>query len=104
MGPPAPSPPSECVPLEPKRGVEGWGEPIRMVGEKTWHPVYSVCKVIAQHSFQEQGYTALCVSQWKVCIPVENVYPSGKCVSQWKVCIPVENVYPSGKCLSQWKV
>ncbi len=57
-----------------------------MAGEKTWHPVYSVCKAITQHSFQEQGYAALC-------IPVENVYPSGKCVPQWKVRTPMESVY-----------
>jgi hypothetical protein len=57
LGPPTPSPASECVsPLGPKGGrsntpwrVRGWGNPIRKNVNKAWHSVYSVLLRVLIH-------------------------------------------------------
>jgi hypothetical protein len=59
LGPPTPSHASECVyPLGPKGGrsnthlrVREWGDPIRTIGKKALHSVYSLCVSVSLSHF-----------------------------------------------------
>jgi hypothetical protein len=58
IGSPTPSPTSECVsPLGTKggsitlpRGVREWGDPIRTIGKKAWHSVYSLVYILVKQA------------------------------------------------------